>query len=141
MKRLPLVLFLTALLVGCASAPKQTSTPGPSASGLAGTEWTLVQIDGEEVAATPTLAFSDSTVSGTGGCNRFSGPYVAESGGVVGPGFSAGPLVATKMFCADQQALEIRYFEALDGARRWLVDGDVLELAGAETALLFRRSE
>jgi heat shock protein HslJ len=143
--------FLLALLAGCAPSPKPPAPSGPpasqaeptlpSASGLTGTQWRLLQIGAEGVPATATLAFSDSTMSGRGGCNQFSGPYTAEGGGGVGQLFSAGPLASTRMFCGEQQAFENRYFEALDGAQRWSIEGDTLELSGAGTALTFLRDE
>ena len=123
------------------SAPSASLPPPPSDSGLSGTTWTLAQIGEEPAPAPATLAFSDSTVNGKGGCNGFSGPYSAQSGGVVGPVFSAGPLVSTRMHCGDLQPFESRYFEALEGARRWLVDGDELELAGAGPTLTFQRGD
>lgn len=150
------LLCFALLLAGCAptsEAPAPVSPPAvpntlsaslpppPSASGLAGTAWTLVSIGDEPAPAPATLAFSDTAVSGTGACNGFSGPYTAENGGVVGPFFSAGPLASTRKHCGAMQPFEDRYFEALQGARRWLRDGDALELVGAGAVLAYRRNE
>lgn len=63
---------------------------------LAGTRWTFVSINGVAVAADgPTsLAFEADRLSGSAGCNRFSGSWSRE-----GAMLTAGPLMATKMAC------------------------------------------
>ncbi|MBY4637770.1 META domain-containing protein [Sphingopyxis sp. XHP0097] len=63
---------------------------------LAGTSWTFVSINGVAVAADrPTsLAFEADRLSGSAGCNRFSGSWSRE-----GAMLTAGPLMATKMAC------------------------------------------
>ena len=114
--------------------------PPPSDSGLDGTAWTLATIGEEPAPALATLAFTDSTMNGMGGCNRFFGPYTAQQGGVAGPLFSAGPLAGTKMQCGPIQPFEDRYLEALQGVRRWLVDADTLRLFGAGHLLVFARA-
>lgn len=64
---------------------------------LANTSWTFVSIGGVAVAADrPTaLQFDGSRLSGSAGCNRFSGGYAVASGTL-----SAGQLIATQMGCA-----------------------------------------
>lgn len=63
---------------------------------LAGTNWTFVSIGGVPVAAErPTaLAFDADRLSGSAGCNRFSGGY-----SLADRTLTAGPLMATKMAC------------------------------------------
>ena len=63
---------------------------------LAGSSWTFVSIDGVAVAKDrPTsLQFDGSRLSGSAGCNRFSGGYSAADGTL-----TAGPLMATEMAC------------------------------------------
>ncbi|SBV31203.1 conserved exported protein of unknown function [uncultured Sphingopyxis sp.] len=63
---------------------------------LAGTNWTFVSIGGVPVAADrPTaLAFEAERLSGSAGCNRFSGGY-----SLADRTLTAGPLMATKMAC------------------------------------------
>ncbi|PQM26152.1 META domain-containing protein [Sphingopyxis lindanitolerans] len=63
---------------------------------LAGSNWTFVSIGGAPVAPDrPTsLAFDGTRLSGSAGCNRFSGGYTAD-----GRALTAGPLMATKMAC------------------------------------------
>ena len=63
---------------------------------LAGTNWTFVSIGGVPVAADrPTsLVFEADRLSGSAGCNRFSGGY-----SVADRTLTAEPLMATKMAC------------------------------------------
>ena len=63
---------------------------------LAETNWTFVSIGGTPVAADrPTsLAFDGKKLSGSAGCNRFSGTYTSD-----GRTLRAGPLMATEMAC------------------------------------------
>jgi len=63
---------------------------------LAGTSWTFVSIGGTPVAADrPTaLQFEADRLSGSAGCNRFSGSYTREQRTL-----TAGPLMATEMAC------------------------------------------
>lgn len=63
---------------------------------LAGTNWTFVSIGGVPVAADrPTaLVFEAERLSGSAGCNRFSGGY-----SLADRTLTAGPLMATKMAC------------------------------------------
>lgn len=65
-------------------------------SELAGTSWTFVSIGGVAVAPDrPTsLAFEAGRLSGSAGCNRFSGRWSRE-----GATLTAGPLMATRMAC------------------------------------------
>lgn len=92
MRRLAVGVALLALLAaGC----------GEGASELNGTNWNFAgyEIGSGEVAALPgtsaTIAFEDTTVSGSDGCNQFSGPYELSEGNMI----SIGPLAGTLMAC------------------------------------------
>lgn len=82
---------------------------------LTGTEWQLVAIDGQDVAAgvTTTLTFGeDGRAGGSGGCNRYSANYVID-----GESLSFGPAVSTKMACSEpNMQQESAYFAALESA-------------------------
>ncbi len=84
---------------------------GDSASVLAGEEWRVTTIAGEEVPATvgQTLQFDmEGGVSGNGGCNRFMGSYDLTGG------ISFGPIASTRRACINP---DISQFEsALLGA-------------------------
>ncbi len=90
------VITLSALLLSACGSQGET----PS---LAGTTWTLASY-GPTEAQTPAaagvdtrLAFSkDGTVSGTMGCNSFSGSYEQK-----GDSITFGPIISTEMACLD----------------------------------------
>ncbi len=71
---------------------------------IAGTEWVLAAIEGEEPIGQPArLSFkADQTwLAGSGGCNSFTGGFVRR--GVDGIGI--GPLRVTKKFCAEPEGV------------------------------------
>lgn len=84
--------------------------------------WVATELNGKPVAG-PTLDYTTDKVSGTGGCNQFSGSISIEDDAV-----QIGPLAATKMACADKSDVEVQYFSALEAARSFVVDGDTLTL-------------
>ncbi|WP_432768069.1 MAG: META domain-containing protein [Sphingopyxis sp.] len=106
---------------------------------LAGTNWTFAAIGGAPVAADrPTsLQFDGSRISGSAGCNRFSGSYSADGGTL-----TAGPLAATEMACPGAgMTQENAFFELMRGpvSLTFPADGTLI-LTGAEgrTAVLKR---
>lgn len=106
---------------------------------LAGTNWTFVSIGGVAVAGDrpASLAFEGDRMSGSAGCNRFSGGYTVESRTL-----TAGALMATKMACPGAgMTQENAFFALMRGpvGLRFPSDG-TLVLTGAEgqTAVLKR---
>lgn len=79
-------------------------------SDLAGTRWTFVSIGGVDVARDrPTsLRLDGSSLNGSAGCNRISGPYTSD-----GKRLTAGPLVATRMACPGAGMAQEQAFMAL----------------------------
>lgn len=77
---------------------------------LAGTNWTFVTIGNGDVAKDrpTTLSFDGKRMSGSAGCNRFSGNYTID-----GTMLTAGPLVATEMACPGAGMEQERAFFAL----------------------------
>ncbi|MCI5208389.1 MAG: META domain-containing protein, partial [Candidatus Electrothrix sp. ATG2] len=74
-----LAAVLTLLLSGCV-----LTGPGGNSAVLEGTSWVLESLHGQpakEDRRQLTLNFGNSKVSGSAGCNRYSGPYAEESGG------------------------------------------------------------
>lgn len=76
---------------------------GQPANGCAGNpadlltgDWTAATLNGAPLPAEAevTLSFTDGTVAGKSGCNRYSGPAT-----LTGEGLSLGPLAATRMAC------------------------------------------
>ena len=73
-----------------------------------------------------TVTFSDGTVSGSGGCNRFNAACRIE-----GDHISIGPAAATRKFCGEPEGLmdqEQQFFTALEKARTFSVTPGRLEL-------------
>jgi heat shock protein HslJ len=111
----------------------------PVALPLVGTTWTLTTIasgdavssvvNGTEVTAEFT---ADATVSGSGGCNRYTGSYTWT-----GDQLSFSPLAATKMACADDvMAQEGAFFASMEQVASFAIEGSQLTLADASGALL-----
>jgi hypothetical protein len=92
---------------------------------LAGTSWTLTDLDSGGVTGTaPTLELTETDVSGTGGCNTFSGTYTTD-----GDTISFGPLASTMMACepsnhgaGDRVPRRTRRRDHVHGRRRRAVD-------------------
>ena len=92
---------------------------------LAGSAWTLISFETDTgvIAAAQeapaTLVFSaageqDSRLSGSGGCNRYTGSYT-----LTGDRLRLGPLASTRMMCdAVRMEQEDRFFQALSTAER-----------------------
>lgn len=96
-----------------------TASEVSAADSLSGT-WKAVRALGGDVHG-PEISISGAEVSGTGGCNRFSGSAV-----VSGNTIKFGPLRATKMFCAGKMDTETVFLSALDATRAFAVSGDEL---------------
>jgi putative lipoprotein len=62
---------------------------------------------------------------GTGGCNSYGGPYQVEAGTI-----SFDQIIRTEIACADERITEQeqRYFEALESASRYELDGNQLRI-------------
>jgi heat shock protein HslJ len=107
--RLVLALAASALLgIGATAADK----------GLAGTSWQLLQLgpNGALSENLPTLTFSsDGKVSGSGGCNTFSGTAT-----ISGMEIKFGALAATKKACSEEvNQQETAYLKALEQAQTY----------------------
>lgn len=111
-----------------ASVPKVAQTPPVAVTlALAGTEWAAFAIDGkpEVLNPKPKLRWlSADKVSGTGGCNGFSGPAVA------GPdSLRLGPLASTGRACLSMPgSQEDLFFKALELTRKAKIERDQLVL-------------
>jgi heat shock protein HslJ len=99
---------------------------------LVGTTWTLTSIfsgdavssvvSGTEVTA---VFATDETVSGSAGCNRFSGTYTMS-----GNQLSFSPLATTKMACAGYVMAQERVFlDAMSDVSSFVIDGEQLTLS------------
>ncbi|HEY9828535.1 MAG TPA: META domain-containing protein, partial [Stenomitos sp.] len=111
-----------------------------------GKRWQLVSLQDTQGKATKaigtvTLEFAGSSVSGTGGCNRFRAPYVSEGGSQI----RISAILSTRMACADpaMSAQEGRFFSALQSAQSLMFDSQgqlairYRSASGGEATLIF----
>jgi len=121
--------LLLLVAVGCGGGASEDPTPepaddaspptpefqaeGPGLVDLTGTYWRVEDLAGRGVLdrAETTLEFpEDGQVSGTGGCNRFSGTYQRR-----GDTLSFRPLASTRMACPEAvMDQEMRFFAILE---------------------------
>jgi putative lipoprotein len=110
------------------------------ASGLAGTAWRVTEIAGAAADATSdaTLRFdAGGFVSGSTGCNKFTGSAVFEADQL-----TFAPLATTRLACAPElMAQEQRFLGAIQDVRRFAIDPDGrLQLLGVGGGPLVRLS-
>ena len=100
-----------------------------------GTSWVVVPDsvgvdvpDGVEV----TIDFADGQVSGSSGCNRFTGTYTID-----GDTLTFGPLASTKMACEGPvQSVEDQVLVALSSVDGYDVGADTLDLLSGSDIVL-----
>ena len=108
-------------------------------------DWEVTSYDAGTALVSPiagssaTATFDSTQISGTGGCNTFSGPYSVD-----GDAITVGPLAATLRACADPavEQQEQRYLQALALAKSYAVVGNRLDLFREDGgfAVSFRRA-
>ena len=122
MRRLLLLLGL-AVMAGCGDEG------GAAQASLEGVPWAL--------AAGPSATFSNGTVAGSTGCNRFSASYTLD-----GDALEIGRVASTQMACAPPaDKVEREYLAALDQVAGWRRAGDELVLSDADGKELLRFGE
>ncbi len=113
-KSLILLMAVGALTASACSLRGDDNASG----GLANTAWTVVSIGGAVTLADaqPTMAFApDGTVSGSAGCNQYSGPFRTD-----GDRITVGALASTLIGCeGDRGAQELAFTSGLSGATNW----------------------
>jgi heat shock protein HslJ len=138
--RTRLLVLLVGGAVGLLAACGSTSSDGPvessapDAATLEGTSWRVVSVVDEagrttEVPAevTATATFEDGTVSGTGGCNRWSAPYE-----IAGTSLTVGEAASTMMACPGAPGeVESAFLGALPRVSGWAAGDDGLTLLDA----------
>lgn len=117
------------------SAPAATTSPNDTAS-LNDTAWVLETLGTNPAAdATSVTArfAADGTISGSAGCNRYSGRFTTT-----GDAFSVDGVASTMMACeGDLMTQEMAFLAALDSSETFTVVGDKLTLSDAAgTALV-----
>jgi heat shock protein HslJ len=116
-------------------------TYDPTSTDLEGTSWQATSINNGKGAVVSqagtesvTAIFgTDGTVSGSGGCNQYSGTFTTGDGNTL----SFGPIAATEMACAEAERNEIEanYFAALPNVTTYEVEADRLTLRDATGAM------
>ena len=103
---------------------------------LQGTHWNLIELSNKMIPANATsknmylVLKSDSTVSGNGGCNAFSGNYSLGKNNQI----SFGEMVRTNVLCAGID-FERKYLNALAKADHYEIKGDTLSLQNQMVSL------
>jgi heat shock protein HslJ len=110
-------------------------------AGLAGTSWSITNINNGQEAVIGTIAGTKLTVkfeqgnrvAGTAGCNTFSGPYESS-----GKSLTIGPLAATRRTCASPRGVlqqERQFLTALQEAATFELNGHSLTIRDATGAM------
>jgi heat shock protein HslJ len=108
---------------------------------LIGTRWVATAVNNGRgavvslVAATEITARfgDDGRVTGSGGCNRFFGPYEVDGGRL-----AIGPVASTRMACPEPEGVgeqEAAFFAALERVATWSIREDRLQLRDEDGAL------
>lgn len=109
-------------------APVVLAACGGAGGSLEGTSWRLTDAAGVPASdeAGAFVGFGDDgTVTGTTGCNSFTGPYEADGGSI-----DIGPLATTLAACPSDSlaAQEAALLAGLESATEWSIAGDILSL-------------
>jgi heat shock protein HslJ len=83
-----------------------------------------------------TAEFRGGAISGSGGCNTYSGPYSTSGAN----GISVGALVASQMAC-DEAVMqqEQKYLAALGAAQSFAINGSTLTINHPAGALTYQQ--
>jgi len=141
MKILTMLGFLIFSLVpaACAGPGNNPGKPAPGVP-LENTYWKLVEVYGKPVAfsderrqAHVIFTPEDSRMTGSGGCNRFTGTYAAADGVI-----EFGPVGVTDMACVEAMDVESAFFKALGETKTYSITATVLTFhAGGQAVAVF----
>lgn len=131
--RFALLLLVLGLAAGCGGGGKDEGSADTLA--FAGVPWILsggVGVPGGE-SVRPTATFANGTVSGSTGCNQYSGPYTLD-----GDALHIGRVVSTLIGCpAPRSRVESAFLAKLAKVERWKPDGaELVLLDGGGSELL-----
>ncbi len=123
--------IITILIMQGCSATKPVTQ-----SNLTG-EWVLKTINGKEAKnlfarELPTFQFdfSRKIISGTGGCNRYTGQFILINNLLTAPN-----IASTKMFCMDPNA-EDEFFKALRKDNTLIIKDGILKMKNGKNVVL-----
>ena len=118
------------------AAPPAAPAAADSSVALEGTDWSLVALGGEPVAATEArarpgfqLVAEGRKIQGSAGCNRMMGTYELD-----GASLKFGPIASTKMACPAMET-ETKFLSALAATTRYEIAGSNLTLFGVDAPL------
>lgn len=107
-------------------------TASPTSHDLAGTSWVLTDLNGDGVVADTrvTLEFAaNGRATGNGSCNRYFSTVE-----ISGSSIRFGAVGSTRMACATAVSLqEIKYFQELEAANRFTIEGRTLSIYGGDS--------
>ena len=103
------------------------------AGSFVGVPWVVSSgVDLAGTDAVPSATFTDDTVGGSTGCNRFTASYTVD-----GDAMEIGEIASTRMACPPPaDAIERAYLAALGRVAAWHLDGSELVLADDDNELL-----
>ena len=128
------VAFSSLLVIGFAVGCGENG--GADASQLEDTPWVLTSGSGITLPASvaPSALFVAGEVSGSTGCNQYSGPYEID-----GDSLDIGTLTQTLIACVPpRDAVERAYVRALGQVARWAIDGEELVLSDSDREEVLR---
>jgi heat shock protein HslJ len=129
--RVSVLIAISLVAIACTRDPGASPSSGVGGVDLANTSWTVTSLGGVPTVgpARPTMTFAaDGTVSGTAGCNQYSGKYRID-----GSSISITDVASTMMMCAGPGAdTEALFLKGLNSATAWrLTESGDLEIAAA----------
>lgn len=141
-KRLLSALVLPMMLAACSTTGITTKTPQPvTGNELANGNWSLVQIDNQDIAQpeaaqAPTLTLAaDLAANGHAGCNRYFGQAEVKDGQ-----FRIEKMGMTMMLCPDSEMkVEQTFTQSLSDWSKVNISGDTMTMTNAKHTLTFAR--
>lgn len=139
-RRTMLAMTMAALSLAWAGCDSGGSSSGGS-SRIDGTDWRVIGWSASSVNPSDfviTASFSGSTIAGRAPVNTYGGTFSSDAGGA----FAVSSVQSTMMAGAEPaMRAEQIYFELLNQARQFKVDGDTLTLSNGSGAqvLIFSR--
>jgi heat shock protein HslJ len=111
---------------------------GGEAPDLDGTEWGLLEMNGEAIPEDVeiTIAFSEGQISGQSACNRYFAGYTQD-----GTTLTFDQAGSSNMFCEGLMDLEGDYLQALSEVKSFELKDDIMTLKNesGEATLVFRK--
>ena len=133
MKYLPLIVIFTFILSSCSDKKAKSNT---TSEPLSNTAWKLISIHGDEQQDQQiSLQFDEDKLNGKGVCNRYFATY-RQSGNKL----SIEGIGSTKMACAENGALEVKYFSMLEKVSEFKIEGNHLILKTSTGDLAFEKN-